>query len=92
VRAVGTAERLRALTELHVIDPALARDVIDALHCLMRLRLGQQLSQRTAGEVADNKIRPADLGSLDRDALQDALAIVKRLRTLLVLNFRLDEL
>ncbi|MEO8312774.1 MAG: putative nucleotidyltransferase substrate binding domain-containing protein, partial [Caldimonas sp.] len=67
-------------------------DLVDALHCLMGLKLANQLRQRAAGQVPDNLVRPADLGTLERDTLRDALAIVKRLRTFLVLEFRLDQL
>jgi signal-transduction protein with cAMP-binding, CBS, and nucleotidyltransferase domain len=42
--------------------------------------------------VPDNRVRPADLGTLERDTLRDALAIVKRLRTLIAVEFRLDQL
>lgn len=92
VRAVSTAERVRELAARGVLDADLARDLVDALHCLMGLKLANQLRQRAAGQVPDNMIRPADLGSLERDTLRDALAIVKRLRTFLVLEFRLDQL
>ena len=92
VRAVSTAERLRELGARGLLDAGLARDLLDALHCLMGLKLANQLRQRVAGEVPDNLVRPASLGTLERDALRDALAIVKRLRTLLVLEFRLDQL
>jgi CBS domain-containing protein len=92
VRAVSTAERLRELGARRVLDAGLVRDLLDALHCFMGLKLANQLRQRAAGEVPDNLVRPASLGTLERDTLRDALAIVKRLRTLLVLEFRLDQL
>jgi len=92
LREVGTAERLRVLVERGAIDADLARDVVDALHCLMAMKLTHQLRQRAAGEVPGNLVRPADLGSLERDALNQALAIVKRFRALLAQRFRLDAL
>jgi CBS domain-containing protein len=92
VRAVSTAERLRELGAREILDSALVRDLIDALHCLMGLKLSSQLRQRAAGQMPDNRVRPADLGTLERDTLRDALAIVKRLRTLIAVEFRLDQL
>jgi CBS domain-containing protein len=74
------------------IDGELARDLVDALHCLMAMKLTHQLRQRAAGEVPGNLVRPADLGSLERDALNHALAIVKRFRALLAQRYRLDAL
>lgn len=92
VRAVGTAARLAALVERGELDEALARDLRDALHLLMRLRLAHQLAQRREGRPADNLLVPATLGTIERDALHDALAIVRRFRALLRQRLRLDAL
>jgi len=92
VRAVGTVARLQELVALQAIDDVLARDVTDALHFLMGLKLSHQLQQRARGEVPDNLVRPAELGVLEREPLQDALAIVKRFRAFLRQHFRLDLL
>ena len=92
VREVGTAARLQRLVAAGALDAALARDLLDALHCLMGLKLAHQLRQRAAGQVPGNLLRPADLGTLERDTLHGALAIVRRFRALLVQRFRLDAL
>jgi len=92
LREVGTAARLRLLVERGAIDAELARDLVDALHCLMAIKLSHQLRQRAAGELPGNSVRPADLGTLERDSLSHALAIVKRFRALLAQRFRLDAL
>jgi CBS domain-containing protein len=92
LRELGTAARLGVLVERGAIDGELARDLVDALHCLMAMKLTHQLRQRAAGEMPGNLVRPADLGSLERDALNHALAIVKRFRALLAQRYRLDAL
>jgi CBS domain-containing protein len=92
VGAVGTADRLRELAAREILDSALVRDLIDALHCLMDIKLSNQMRQRAGGQMPDNLVRPADLGTLERDTLRDALAIVKRFRTLIAVEFRLDQL
>jgi CBS domain-containing protein len=92
LRELGTAARLGVLVERGAIESELARDLVDALHCLMAMKLTHQLRQRAAGEVPGNLVRPADLGSLERDALNRALAIVKRFRALLAQRFHLDAL
>ena len=92
VREVGTAGRLRALAARGVLERALARDVLDALHALMALRLVHQLRARAAGHSVDNLVRRADLATIERERLGDALAIVRRFRALLVAEFRLAEL
>jgi CBS domain-containing protein len=92
VRAPGTVARLQALVAAGRIDAALARDVTDALHFLMALRLSHQLRQREGGARPGNEVRPSDLGALEREPLHDALAIVKRFRAFLRTHFQLDAL
>jgi len=92
VREAGTAARLKALQAAGRIDEALARDLLDALHFLMALRLSHQLRQRAGGARPGNEVRPSELGALEREPLHDALAIVKRFRGFLRQHFRLDSL
>ena len=92
VRATGTLARLQALVAQQQLDAALARDLGEALHALMALKLVHQLRQVRAGQAPDNRVRPAELSTLERDRLQDALGIVRRFRELLRQRFRLDTL
>jgi len=92
VRELGTVARLRVLATQGRIDEALARDLVDALHFLIGLKLGANLRQRASGQAPDNRLRLSTLGTLDRDALDDALAIVRRFRHWLRLHYRLDVL
>jgi CBS domain-containing protein len=92
VREQGTAARLKQLQEQGRIDETLARDLLDALHFLMGLRLSHQLRQRAGGARPGNEVRPSELGALEREPLHDALAIVKRFRLFLRQHFRFDNL
>ena len=92
VRESGTADRLRRLVERQLLDAELGRDLLEALHYLMALKLRHQLRQRAAGEQPGNLVRPSELSTMDRDQLKDALAINKRFRALLRQRFRLDSL
>jgi CBS domain-containing protein len=92
VRESGTADRLRVLMASGVVDAELGRDLLEALHYLMGLKLRHQLRQRERGEAPGNLVRPSDLSTMDRDQLKDALAINKRFRALLRQRFRLDSL
>ena len=92
VRESGTAERLRRLVAGQQLDAGLGRDLEEALHYLMGLKLRHQLRQRAAGELASNLVRPADLSTMDADQLKDALAIVKGFRALLRQRFKFDSL
>ena len=90
LRINGTAARLRALVEQGQVDAELARDVLDALHHLMALKLTHQLRQQGEGQRPGNLVRPSELGILERDPLRDALGIVRRFRGVLQQRFRLD--
>jgi len=92
VRAPDTARRIRALVEADVLDADLGRDLTEALHYLMGLKLRRQLAQRAAGAAPTNLARPSDLSTMERDQLKDAMAITRRLRELLRKRFRLDAL
>ena len=92
VDTLATTERIAALRERERLDAGLAGDLIEALHFLMGLKLKHQLAQIQGGQVADNRVRPAQLGTLERDALKDSLLIVKRFRQFLQQHFKLDAL
>jgi CBS domain-containing protein len=92
VRQTGTAGRLQALVAAGHVDAALARDLTDALHFLMALRLSHQLRQRAGGALPGNEVRASELGALEREPLRDSLAIVKRFRAFLRQHYRLDTL
>jgi CBS domain-containing protein len=91
-REVGTAERLRALVAAGRFDAVKARDLVDALHLLMGLRLTHQLRQRESGLAASNEVRPSELSTLEREPLRDALAIVKDFRLWLRQHYRFEAL
>jgi CBS domain-containing protein len=82
----GTAARLAALAAAGRLDAGLARDLTDALHRFMALRLARGL----AGE--SGPVLPAQLATLDREALHDALAVVRRFRAHLRQHFHFDAL
>lgn len=92
LRVLGTAARLRALVARERIDEALARDLVDALHFLIELKLRNNLAQRRLGRLPDNRLQIASLGTLERDALKDSLAIVRRFRQWLARHYRLDSI
>ena len=89
---LGTVERIRALADRGHLDRALARDLTDTLHFLMALKLRNNLHQRQLQLPADNLVQMARLGTMERDMLKDALAIIRRLRQFLRLRYRLDAL
>jgi CBS domain-containing protein len=87
---ISTAGRLRALVSRQHIPQDLARDLIEALHFLMSLKLRNNLSQKQLGQTLDNLSHLSSLGTLDRDLLKDSLAIIKRFRQHLRLRYPLE--
>jgi len=92
LRALGTVERLQALVAAGRIEERLARDLTDALHFLIGLKLANNLRQMADGRTPDNAIRLAELGTLERQALKDSLAIVRGFKQWLGRHFRFDAL
>ena len=88
--ALGTVDRLQKLAERQAVSQELVRDLVEALHFLMTLKLRNNLRQLQLGQPVDNLVDLSSLGSLDRDRLKDSLAIIKRFRQHLGLHFKLE--
>jgi len=87
---VSTTARLRTLVNRQHIAQDLARDLTEALHFVMGLKLKNNLHQRQLGQTLDNLTQLTSLGTLERDLLKDSLAIIKRFRLFLRLHYKLD--
>jgi CBS domain-containing protein len=92
ISALGTAERVRALVDARRLEADLARDLVEALHFLMGLKLRNNLAQRQLGQPVDNLVRMSAMSTLERDRLKESLAIVKRFRQHLQQHFKLGVL
>ncbi len=64
-RASAPPSASRALAAAGRIDAGPGRDLVDALHCLMGLKLASNLRQIAAGRAPDNSIRLSEIGTLD---------------------------
>jgi len=88
----GTAERVKALVKGENLPVDLGRDLIDSLHFFLGLKLRAGLAELAAGVPVSGEVDVDHLPGLERDGLKDALAVVKRFRTLLRQRFHLDAL
>ena len=88
--ARGTVDRLHALASKKALAPELARDLEEALHLMMTLKLRNNLLQMTLNQPVTNLVALADLSTLERDQIKDALAIIRQFRLHLQLHFRLE--
>jgi CBS domain-containing protein len=90
VEATQTVARLDALVAAGRLPAEVATDLTDALHFLMGLRVKAGLDELDTGRAVSGGVRLDRLSSLERDLLKDALAVVKRFKTLLRHQFHLE--
>jgi CBS domain-containing protein len=91
VQATGTAARLEALVAAGRLKAEDATDLTDSLHFLMGLKLKAGLAEIDTGRAVSGGVSTQRLSSLERDLLKDALAVVKRFKTLVRHQFHLDS-
>jgi CBS domain-containing protein len=89
VQATATAARLDALVAGGRLSQELASELVDSLHFLMGLKLEAGLAELDAQLPVSGAVRVDRLGSLERDLLKDALAVVKRFKALVRHQFAL---
>jgi CBS domain-containing protein len=82
-------DRCAALVQAGALDAELGRDLPQALAVLMRLRLGQQLSDLEAGRAPGNGVDVTALRRLDRELLRDALRVVNAFKAHVTDTFHL---
>ena len=90
VPATGTVARLDALVAAGRLPAELATDLADSLHFLMALKLKAGLAEIDTDRPVSGGVPTAKLSSLERDLLKDALAVVKRFKTLVRHQFHLE--
>ena len=81
----NTAARIARLAELATFEPQFARELTEALHYLMTMRLDAQIAEKASTSL----VRPAELTTMERDLLRDAFQIAKRLREMVRRHFNL---
>ena len=88
ITAINTDERLQELTRTKVLTINDSRNLQDALHFIMRLRINSQARQITRGEQITNQCNPKDLPKMAKKQLRDAFTIVDNAQTAIRLKFR----
>jgi CBS domain-containing protein len=90
LQVTATAARLHALVAHGRLPADMATDLVDSLHFLMGLKLKAGLAEVEMQQPVSGGVRADRLGSLERDLLKDALAVVKRFKALVRHQFHLD--
>jgi CBS domain-containing protein len=83
----STDDRIARLSDLGVLKAEFTRDLSQAFRFLQMLRLDGQLAA-LAG-ASGTLVRPAQLSSMERQLLRDALHVVKEFRDIVRHHFRL---
>ena len=83
----STDKRIARLRDLGVLRADFARDLSQAFRFLLMLRLDGQLAA-SAG-ASGTLVRPAQLSSMERQLLRDALHVVKEFREIVRHHFKL---
>ena len=81
----STTARIAKLAETGAFDAQFARELTQALHYLMTLRLDAQIAESASTSL----VKPGELSTMERDLLRDAFQVVKRLRDMLRRHFNL---
>ena len=88
ITAVNTDERLQELARNKIMTISDSRNIQDALHFIMQLRIKSQARQISRGETTTNQCNPKDLPKLAKEQLRDAFTIVDDSQTAIRLKFR----
>lgn len=91
IEETNTFERIHHLVQLNVIDEALGKDVAEALGYIMDLRFSANLHILESGSGTPNQVDFANLSTLERDLLKDALQVVKRFKTVIRHHFHITS-
>jgi CBS domain-containing protein len=78
-----TIGRLRGASALGELEPDTADELVEAFHFLWDVRLRHQAAQVDAGDVPDDFVDPATLGSFSRSGLKEAFRLLARAQRLL---------
>lgn len=75
--ATGTLARLDAAAAAGTLSAPLATDLRDAWEFVADLRLRHQAARVRAGDLPDNRVAPASLGSFERRQLRGAFGVIR---------------
>lgn len=81
----GTAARIQRLAATNLISEDMGRELTQSLYLLMTLRLDAYLS------ASGSLVRPAEMSTMERDVLRDALRVVKQFQEIVRHHFNLGK-
>ncbi len=91
IEKTNTTLRIKALNDLGYMNKDDARDILEALEVINRLRLHAQLDKLERGKTMDNYISLTSLSKLEKDVLKEALKTVEKFKKQVSYHFHLSS-
>jgi CBS domain-containing protein len=91
IEKTNTTLRIKALNDIGYMSKDDARDILEALEVINRLRLHAQLDKLERGKKMDNYISLTSLSKLEKDVLKEALKTVEKFKKRVSYHFHLSS-
>lgn len=86
----GTAARIEALIKSEHLSTEMGQDLTQSLLLLIELRFKAGLKDIDSGQPVSGRVDLDCMSSLDRDLLKETVNVVRRFKSLLIQQFKLD--
>ena len=91
IEKTNTTLRIKALNDIGYMSKDDARDILEALEVINKLRLHAQLDKLERGKKMDNYISLTSLSKLEKDVLKEALKTVEKFKKRVSYHFHLSS-
>ena len=87
----GTVERIEELVNTGHLSSKMGLDLTQSLHLLIELRFKSGLKELDSAQMVSGRVDLDLLSTLERDLLKDTINVVRRFKSLLTQQFKLDS-
>jgi len=87
----GSVARIEELVQRGYLSSKMGLDLTQSLHLLIELRFKSGLKEIESGQTVSGRVDVDLLSTLERDLLKDTINVVRRFKSLLTQQFKLDS-
>jgi len=87
----STAERIEELVKGGYLSAKMGLDLTQSLHLLIELRFKSGLKEQESAQTITGRVDLDLLSTLERDLLKDTINVIRRFKSLLTQQFKLDS-
>ena len=87
----GTVQRIEQLVQAGHLSAKMGLDLTQSLHLLIELRFKSGLKEIESAQAVSGRVDLDLLSTLERDLLKDTINVVRRFKSLLTQQFKLDS-